>query len=206
MTKEDVAKIVFNSANAHAKRLLGQIELMPAPEDEKPSLAKIFEEAGILPDRKEEADIKNLSEDNIKEILERRSREVVEDPQTKVRLLAILDQLWMNHLEELDVLSGAVGLRAYGQKDPLVEYRQESRRLYGDFWNNFNGWVFMNIFRLAENARTDAKTADSRNFVKGNNSSYSFSPSGKVGRNDPCPCGAKHPDGRPKKYKHCHGK
>jgi len=138
MAKADIAKFVFNVTSAHAKRLQDQIAAAPpVPEDGRPSIEKIFREAGINGELKTES----LSPEAAREILEKRSKEVAEDVQTKNRLLAILDSLWVNHLEELDALSGAVGLRAYGQKDPLVEYRQESRRLYGDFWRNFEGWV-----------------------------------------------------------------
>jgi len=158
--------------------------------------------------KSEELKEKSLKFDNpeelpeeLKGLVQKSSTEVAEHPQAINQILSILDMLWMNHLEELEALSGSVGLRAYGQKDPLVEYRHEAHGLFKDFWNNFNALVFVNIFRLT---RTDAKTADSRNFAKVSGS-QTFAPTGKVGRNDPCPCGAKHPDGHPIKYKKCHG-
>ncbi|MEK9180603.1 MAG: SEC-C metal-binding domain-containing protein, partial [Patescibacteria group bacterium] len=141
----------------------------------------------------------DLDNEEAKILLEQKSKDVAKDPLTKNRLLGILDQLWMNHLEELDALSTSVGLRAYGQKDPLVEYRQESRRLYGDFGKNFDGWVFGNIFRLSRiNANQDANARESSTGI--NQPHQHISASTKVGRNDPCPCGSG------KKYKRCHGK
>ena len=70
---------------------------------------------------------------------------------------------------------------------------------FDDFWVNFSAWIFMNLFRLA------AGTTVGPN-VKPIPAKVNFEPMGKVGRNDPCPCGAKREDGHPKKYKHCHGR
>ncbi len=144
------------------------------------------------------------------ELLKKRSDEAASDPFSRNRLLSILDLLWMNQLDDLEALSESVGLRAYGQKDPIVEYRHEAHRLFQDFWNNFNGWVFSNIFRLAQNvAQTNAEHTQTNAEKFPRNSALSLrnsAPTSKVGRNDPCPCGAKNENGHPKKYKHCHGR
>jgi preprotein translocase subunit SecA len=120
-------------------------------------------------------------------------------------MLGILGLLWMNHLESLEALQESIGLRAYGHREPLVEFRREAHRLYQDFWLNFDAWIFTNLFRLTETARTDAERT--RTNAEGGLRQSAFSPresaSQKVGRNDPCPCGAKRPDGRPYKYKQC---
>jgi len=112
------------------------------------------------------------------------------------KTLAILDMLWMNHLEDLEALMESVGLRAYGQKDPLVEYRHEAHRLFKDFWDNFNSWIFTNIFKLnGQNVSDSVSNSVSKiNFFR---QSPDFG--GKIGRNEPCPCGSG------KKFKKCHG-
>ncbi len=75
--------------------------------------------------------------------------------------------LWMTNLEDLDALQEAVGLRAYGQRDPLVEYRQEASRLFKVFWGNFNGWVFGNIFKIgAESGAVWCATGDGRRVLR----------------------------------------
>jgi preprotein translocase subunit SecA len=83
-----------------------------------------------------------------------------------------------------------VRIRAYGQRDPLVEYRRESRQLFDGIQANFEEWIFNNIFRIKEEAvvkpTTAAATLNDPKFKK-------------VGRNDPCPCGSG------KKFKKCHG-
>ncbi|MEK7195370.1 MAG: preprotein translocase subunit SecA [Patescibacteria group bacterium] len=194
---------IISSASIDYINLLSQADI---PEN-RPDLKKIFEEAGVVnkdnpwpasaeatADRPEEVSLESLNN-----LIEKRSKEIACDERLKGMLLSIIDMLWMSHLEELDALSGSVGLRAYGQKDPLVEYRHESHRLFKDFWKNFNALVFVNVFKLSLQPAGSASQGAQRPAPGG----QLF---GKVGRNEPCPCGAKKPDGRPIKYKHCHGK
>lgn len=103
-------------------------------------------------------------------------------------VLGILDSLWMNHLEDLESLSESVRLRAYGQHDPLVEYQRESRDLFENLFRNFEMLVFSNAWKWGSQRglKQSSISAKPVNF-------------GKVGRNDPCPCGSG------KKYKRCHG-
>jgi preprotein translocase subunit SecA len=121
-------------------------------------------------------------------------------------VLAMLDILWMNHLENLEALRESVGMRAYGQRDPLVEYRRESFILFKEMMANFERWLEENKEKL--NATSDMKiaTSDMGNATsKMGNATSSLATSRltfdekKVGRNDPCPCGSG------KKYKRCHG-
>ncbi len=110
--------------------------------------------------------------------------------------LMMLDILWMNHLENLEALRESVGMRAYGQHDPLVEYRRESFLMFKEMMVNFDKWLEDNSEKL--NAISDIGIANSSELVS---KPYTPNPSGysKVGRNDPCPCGSG------KKYKKCHG-
>lgn len=117
-------------------------------------------------------------------------------PEIKRMLLMILDMFWMNHLEDIEALTESVRIRAYGQRDPLVEYRRDSHAMFNAILKNFNQWIVDNIFKLRfeEVAFDEPQKPAISSGVK------------NVGRNDPCPCGAKHKDGRPIKYKHCHGR
>ena len=104
--------------------------------------------------------------------------------------MAMLDILWMNHLENLEALRESVGMRAYGQHDPLVEYRRESFMMFKEMMGNFDKWLEENKEKL-EQLTIDKEQLTSRtanNSVKGQMSVVSGQ---KVGRNDPCPCGAK---------------
>ena len=107
------------------------------------------------------------------------------------QLLVILDFLWMNNLEDIEALVESVRIRAYGQKDPLVEYRRESRILFDKMEVNFEEWIFSNLFRIEavpqEQVRQVAVATNDPKFKD-------------VGRNDPCPCGSG------KKFKKCHGR
>ncbi|MBI2033854.1 MAG: preprotein translocase subunit SecA, partial [Candidatus Liptonbacteria bacterium] len=205
VNREDVAKIVSGASSEYLEkniRALGEVELK-----------KIFEEAKLLTNENQwpiGAEVKagELNEDEIeklKELIQKRSLEIAGDQMSRSRILGLLDLLWMNHLDDLEALSESIGLRAYGQKDPLVEYRRESHRLFKDLWQNFNGWIFSNIFKLAQSQTQTG--IQSQQATKKVGLPTGIPRSGmKIGRNDPCPCGAKKPDGRPVKYKHCHGK
>jgi len=121
---------------------------------------------------------------------------------TLANTLMMLDVLWMNHLENLEALRESVGMRAYGQKEPLIEYRRESYIMFKEMIANFEDWLRQT--RINTDEKTDkhglgpVEIGNSK--LKIENSHH------KVGRNDPCPCGAKKEDGTPKKYKHCCGK
>ena len=121
-------------------------------------------------------------------------------PYLKLPMLQIIDSLWMNHLENIDALRDSVRLRAYGQHDPLVEFKREGYRLFKDLFATLESIFFSIVFRFDVTPSLEATVRRQELAVKAPSAANQ-----KVGRNDPCPCGAKHPDGRPKKYKHCHG-
>jgi preprotein translocase subunit SecA len=131
-------------------------------------------------------------------------------------MLQIIDQQWKDHLLALDHLREGIGLRGYGQRDPLVEYKRESFELFQDLWDRSTEEIVRMIFLLSPVADdSDLQGIPPR---PARPLSYSGSasvalpvpnPSGttpagiassvpKVGRNQPCPCGSG------KKYKRCH--
>ncbi len=109
----------------------------------------------------------------------------------KMIMLNILDNLWMNHLEDMEYLRDSVRLRAYGQRDPLVEYKHESRKLFGDMLLNFESQVAAVIFKVAPPQAQNISIQSAQTPLPAN-------PGKEIGRNDPCPCGSG------KKYKFCH--
>ncbi|HOF50456.1 MAG TPA: preprotein translocase subunit SecA [Candidatus Colwellbacteria bacterium] len=106
-------------------------------------------------------------------------------------ILMILDMFWMNHLEDIESLIESVRIRAYGQRDPLVEYRRDSHMMFNAMVRNFNRWISDNILKIKfeEAPLTETASAKPVRF-----------PGKKIGRNDPCPCKSG------KKFKHCCGK
>ena len=101
--------------------------------------------------------------------------------------------LWIEHLENLESLRDSVNHRAYGQHEPLVEYRREAHLLFQRLNAQFEGLVFNTVFPILEMDIAQAKMAATPPSRP--------PPEAKgIGRNDPCWCGSG------KKYKRCHGK
>ena len=116
----------------------------------------------------------------------------------RIVALRTLDMLWIDHLEDMEALRDSVRLRAYGQRDPLVEYKSEGHKVFQQLLQTLETTIVQNIMK-ASIAPRQAPPAAARQPQPRATEKH-------VGRNDPCPCGAKHPDGRPIKFKHCHGK
>jgi len=117
----------------------------------------------------------------------------------KLFSLRTLDILWTDHLENMEYLRDSVRLRAYGQQDPLVEYKSEAHKMFKKLLAMIEASILETILKvsLIKKPSSTIQQYQPVSNLKSKN---------KVGRNDPCPCGAKKPDGRPVKYKHCHGK
>ncbi|MDP2638813.1 MAG: SEC-C metal-binding domain-containing protein, partial [Candidatus Azambacteria bacterium] len=139
--------------------------------------------------------VKNQNNDaNAEELYNQKEKEMGAELMRQIErfvMLNTLDTLWMNHLEDMEYLRDSVRLRAYGQKDPLVEYKNESRKLFKDLLVNFDTQVANIILKVQpQPSNSNVETLNSKQIQNPNN----------VGRNDPCPCGSG------KKYKKCHGK
>ncbi len=111
--------------------------------------------------------------------------------------LSFIDQTWKNHLSEMDYLRSGIGLRAMGQRDPLVEYQKEGYDLFEDLIFSVKSSVvrlLLNFDGVNENKADTANQRSSGATERKKNKDFA-----KIGRNDPCPCGSG------KKYKKCHG-
>ncbi|MBQ7170547.1 MAG: preprotein translocase subunit SecA [Synergistaceae bacterium] len=121
-------------------------------------------------------------------------------------LLDTLDSAWREHLTGMDELRRGIGLRAIGQKDPLIEYQFESYNLFTDMMDRVKDTFTSQIFRIrlmSESARRERKMSmEKKEFQMsgGDSPREPVKKAAKVGRNDPCPCGSG------KKYKYCHGR
>ncbi|MFA5754326.1 MAG: SEC-C metal-binding domain-containing protein, partial [Patescibacteria group bacterium] len=140
-------------------------------------------------------------------------------------LIRSIDQMWVEHLETVDYLRRGIGLRGYGQRDPLVEYKKEAYHLYQELNGLINKQVVYSIYKTGDalimSAQRDLerfaaapqqklefsgaqkemqRQAESRNTVDLVHEKVKNESGEKVGRNDPCPCGSG------KKYKQCCGK
>jgi preprotein translocase subunit SecA len=111
-------------------------------------------------------------------------------------MLRAIDMLWMEHLETMECLRESVSLRAYGQRDPLVEYKNEGRRLFSHILNEINNVIVEMLMKVE--LKHQAPSSKFQTNSNNQNTKYQIRDTKhKVGRNDPCPCGSG------KKYKKC---
>ena len=134
----------------------------------------------------------------------------------RIVMLKVVDEKWMNHIDNMDELKNGIGLRAYGQQDPVVKYRMEGMDMFEEMVANIKVDVvkiLMNLRKQNENvqrhetAKITGAALEAINSVDGGKKistpEYSqtvVNEGPKIGRNDPCPCGSG------KKYKNCCGK
>jgi preprotein translocase subunit SecA len=133
-------------------------------------------------------------------------------------ILRVLDERWKEHLYEMDQLKTGIGLRAYGQRDPLIEYKKEAYSMFAQLVETIDRETVEMMFRLqpAQSAPAQALPRAPLREIHEEASALGYSgvdeeartagkklpvkrDVAKVGRNDPCPCGSG------KKYKKCHG-
>ncbi len=127
-------------------------------------------------------------------------------------VLQTIDMFWVEHLEAMDYMRGSVQLRAYGQRDPLTEYKKEGLRMFKTMEDSATD----EILKLVKNIGTEVKAPAAETFIEGMQQpivsgrpmpgekptplpATAVSKDPSIGRNDPCPCGSG------KKYKKCHG-
>ena len=181
----------------------------------------ISEVEALKSDNFTQADVISELQDRIHEIYDAKEKEFGEEnlrELERVVMLNIVDQKWMDHIDNMDELKKGIGLRGYGQKDPVVQYRLEGTEMFDDMIEDIKTDVvkiLLNIrkkegpIQRTETAKvTGAGLEDTAiNLVDGNLSEKEggmnktvVNEGPKVGRNDPCPCGSG------KKYKNCCGK
>lgn len=131
----------------------------------------------------------------------------------KFLFISVLDTRWKENLLQMDYLRDSVGLRGYGQKDPLNEYKREAYNLFVEMMNKINSEVCAFLFHVQVQEESDVAEAQKRDKVETTEEHKDIFAEEKeeakkkpvkrdmpkVGRNDPCPCGSG------KKYKKCHG-
>ena len=218
--KESIGKIVDNvvteTVNAYVteegvnKEALTQelattfgINDVKALEDEKVDSNRVIAEVEEKAHNKYEEKEKDFGEKTLREL-------------ERVVMLKIVDERWMDHIDAMDELKDGIGLRAYGQKDPVVQYRIEGF----DMFDQMIADIQLNVVKILMNARKREGAPSRQESVKITGEGFEdetislkgSAPSGeknhtpivntepKIGRNDPCPCGSG------KKYKNCCGR
>ena len=132
----------------------------------------------------------------------------------RVVMLKVVDEKWMNHIDAMDELKNGIGLRAYGQKDPVVQYRIEGFDMFDEMVNDIKVDVTKILMHIREQANSQRQetvkitgaaleaihSVDGGSKIGTDVDRTVRNEGPKVGRNDPCPCGSG------LKYKNCHGK
>ncbi|PKM54985.1 MAG: preprotein translocase subunit SecA [Firmicutes bacterium HGW-Firmicutes-5] len=121
----------------------------------------------------------------------------------RVVLLRSIDQKWMDHIDSMDQMRQGIGLRAYGQRDPLVEYKFVGFEMFDDMIESIQESTVRAMYSIRAKVKIEREQVAK---ITGTNKGESSKPAPikraekKVGRNEPCPCGSG------KKYKQCHGR
>lgn len=152
--------------------------------------------------------LRNTVISEIKKSYENKEAEIGSDMMRyleKVVMLQIIDNQWKDHLLAMDHIKEGIGLRGYGQRDPLVEYKKEAFNLFAEMTSRISNEVVGRLFKIQLQKREAVKREPLRqvrlNYNRGESqtSVQTVRKNKKVGRNDPCPCGSG------KKFKKCCG-
>ncbi|MFI5359632.1 MAG: preprotein translocase subunit SecA [Halanaerobiales bacterium] len=176
------------------------------------------------------ADLEGLSREEIGNMLYQLGVETYDEKEEKLGkelmldlcrfvILRTIDRKWMNHLDNMDELKQGIGLRAYGQRDPLTEYKFESYDMFNEMTSSIREDVLINLFRIQlrkdsikldpiaeqnlkyQQERSQMERSQLRtNQPGGEVKAQPVVKPEKIGRNEPCPCGSG------KKYKKCCGR
>ncbi|COC80480.1 preprotein translocase subunit SecA [Streptococcus pneumoniae] len=190
-----------------------------AKQDEKLEAILNFAKYNLLPeDSITMEDLSGLSDKAIKEELFQRALKVYDSQVSKLRdeeavkefqkvlILRVVDNKWTDHIDALDQLRNAVGLRGYAQNNPVVEYQAEGFRMFNDMIGSieFDVTRLMMKAQIHEQERPQAErhisTTATRNIAAHQASMPEDLDLSQIGRNELCPCGSG------EKFKNCHGK
>ena len=146
-----------------------------------------------------------------RDLYEKRENEIGAEVMRKIErfvMVSVIDTLWMDHLDAIENLRSGIGLRGYGQRDPLVEYKNEAYKMFEQLVSGIDDGIVHRIYKIQiadapqmhQHQHVVEQPAGSTNGISETSvsSKKSVSKKQKPGRNDPCYCGSG------KKYKKCH--
>lgn len=165
-----------------------------------------------MPDAEE---VKDMSQKELKHTLKERAVKAYEEKEAefpeaeqlremeRVVLLKAIDTRWMDHIDDMDQLRQGIGLQAYGQRDPLVEYKMMGYDMFGEMTNSIAETTIRTLFHIRIEQKVEREqVAQATGTNKDDSASHTPKKreEKKVYPNDPCPCGSG------KKYKQCCGR
>lgn len=160
-------------------------------------------------------EVNKMKKDELKQTLKEKAVKIYEEKETefpqeeqireleRVILLKVIDQKWMDHIDDMDQLRQGIGLQAYGQRDPKVEYKMNAYEMFNDMISSIQQDTLRLLYHIRVEQKVEreqvAKVTGTNKDDSGPKKSYQRSDK-KVYPNDPCPCGSG------KKYKQCCGR
>jgi preprotein translocase subunit SecA len=241
LISEDVKPLLLDTISTHIETVFSRICVGEEPEWDMKQSREEFDDLFALND-KDERELVRIRDDRsmdiqtkktklqeymfgkAKEEYAKKEKELGEEVVSRVGksiYLRTIDMLWMNHLDEMEYMRQGIGLRGYGQRDPLIEYKKEAFYLFSGLMDSVRMTVLSSLFRLEQapasmsmgnsllaNAQMSGPTGQMKQFgaydtTQGSEAEKKQQPAKvekKIGRNDPCVCGSG------KKYKKCCGK
>ena len=155
-------------------------------------------------------ELTHLSREDVINTLNQRAQSILTDKENRIgsdmmrlverfSLLSSVDQNWMEHIDNMDELRKSIHLRSYAQHDPVVEYRKEGYAMFDEMIDTIREQTAKKVLISTIVPRKQTKTNE-KEAQNAGNEKRTIVKKGKIGRNDPCPCGSG------KKYKNCHGR
>ena len=161
-----------------------------------------------------EEEFENMTRDELAQKLKERAIRLYEEKEAefpnpeqmreaeRVILLKVMDQKWMSHIDDMDILRDGIGLQAYGQKDPLVEYKIAGYEMFQEMMRSIQEETVRVLYQIKLEQKVEREQV-AKPLATNRDESAVRAPKMREGRkiypNDPCPCGSG------KKYKNCHG-
>lgn len=211
--KKSVLKMMKDTVENRVRQVISN-ELSPEEWDMAALNAELLP---IIPLKKIELTEEEKKSKKVEKLIERLQQETVDLYEQKEKefegfdlreieriiLLKVIDRKWMDHIDDMDQLREGIGMQAYGQRDPVVEYRLVGFDMFNDMIKAIQEETAGALFHVQIEQKIEKEEAPkitgTNKDVEGPRTPY-VRKGAKVGRNDPCPCGSG------KKYKNCCGK
>ncbi|MEQ7214561.1 preprotein translocase subunit SecA [Enterococcus asini] len=219
MEENDLSKTMMNMVKRTIDRVVDAHTLLEQSEWKLDGIVDFAGNALVHEDTISVDDLKGKDAQGIKDYLYSRAEEIFQQKSEqlnspeqllefeKVVILRVVDSKWTDHIDAMDQLRQSIGLRAYGQNNPLVEYQTEGYNMFEDMIGAIE-YDATRLFMKAEIRQNVQREQVAQGEPEQTPEQAAETSTGqqrpvhveKVGRNDPCPCGSG------KKYKNCHGK
>jgi preprotein translocase subunit SecA len=215
---ENMRDVIFNMINETVEEIVNRNiseDLEPAEWDMKALNQELVDIFPIEKVELSEEDMSKLQKQDLIQCIKESCTKLYEEKETefpepemireaeRVILLKVIDRKWMDHIDDMDQMRQSIGLRAYGQRDPLVEYKFAGYDMFNDMTASIRQDTVKAMMHLRVEQKVEREEVAKVTGTNKDDTSVKAPvrrKSAKIGRNDPCPCGSG------LKYKQCCGK